>query len=55
MDRKYSRAAMSQAGETDGGLDGLDELDEDYTPHFQRVYISGDDNTGVSFCCMKII
>ena len=22
--------------------------DEDFTPHFQRVYISGDDNTGVS-------
>ena len=41
--RKHSKAAMSQS-ETE-----IDEEDEDYTPHFQRVYISGDDNTGVSF------
>jgi len=39
--RKHSKAAMSQS-ETE-----IDEEDEDYTPHFQRVYISGDDNTGV--------
>jgi hypothetical protein len=24
------------------------EMDLDYVPHFQRVYISGDDNSGVS-------
>ena len=47
MERKYSQAAsMSMVGENDGGDVG--DLDEDYTPHFQRVYISGDDNTGVS-------
>jgi len=43
MDRKYS--TMSHASEAEANLD---EMDEDYTPHFQRVYISGDDNTGVS-------
>lgn len=45
MERKYSQAAMSMVGENDGDVG---DLDEDYTPHFQRVYISGDDNTGVS-------
>lgn len=25
-----------------------DEEDDDFVPHFQRVFISGDDNTGVS-------
>ena len=50
MDRKYSQAAMSQAE----GEGGLNDLDEDYTPHFQRVYISGDDNTGVRFLCYDL-
>ena len=43
--RKHSKAAISQS-ETE-----IDEEEEDYCPHFQRVYISGDDNTGVSFFC----
>ena len=51
MDRKYSQAAMSQAE----GEGGLNDLDEDYTPHFQRVYISGDDNTGVRFLCYDVL
>ena len=41
--RKHSKAAMSES------VTEIDEEEEDYTPHFQRVYISGDDNTGVSF------
>merc|ERR1719491_980411 len=45
--RKHSKAAMSQS-ETE-----IDEEEEDYTPHFQRVYISGDDNTGVDLRSRK--
>lgn len=43
MSRKFSQS-VSIAETIEVDFD-----DEDYTPHFQRVYISGDDNTGVRF------
>ncbi len=44
-DRKFSAAAMSSIADTD--IIDEDDLDA-FTPYFQRVSISGDDNTGVS-------
>ena len=41
--RKISRGSMSMSAE----VNDCDMDDENFTPHFQRVYISGDDNTGV--------
>ena len=41
--RKMSQSISAQ--------DDLDVDDDEYTPHFQRVYITGEDNTGVS--CWK--
>ena len=38
--RKMSQSISAQ--------DDLDVDDDEYTPHFQRVYITGEDNTGVS-------
>ena len=31
------------------GEEGVDVDQEEFTPHFQRVSVSGDDNTGVSY------
>ena len=40
--RKFSQTISSEGAEFD-----IEENEEDFDPHFQRVYISGDDNTGV--------
>ena len=41
--RKMSQSISAQ--------DDFDVDDDEYTPHFQRVYITGEDNTGVSKNC----
>ena len=40
--RKFSQTISSEGAEFD-----IEENEDDFDPHFQRVYISGDDNTGV--------
>ena len=46
--RKFSQSLA----EAECDIGELELEDEEFDPHFQRVYISGDDNTGVSlkFC-----
>ena len=43
--RKFSQSLA----EAECDIGELELEDEEFDPHFQRVYISGDDNTGVSF------
>ena len=40
--RKFSQTISCEGAEFD-----IEENEDDFDPHFQRVYISGDDNTGV--------
>lgn len=51
---KFSRKLSQSLSMSEAALE-CDYDDEDYTPHFQRVYISGDDNTGVSLVFFSLL
>jgi len=47
--RKSHAPSIGKTASVAGSVDDDDDLEENLVPDFQRVYISGEDTTGVRF------